>query len=241
VLAYLRLPINPADRPALARIVDIPPRGLGCLAATLLEEPATAAELPGRADDFGPTAVASAATLMATIFDLYAEASRGASPIALLDRALDRSGYRAWLERHPDGVRRLRTLGRLRALAARAEVPAGEWLDAVAVGDELVAVEEEATHLSSVHLAKGREFLATFVLGTEEGLLPHTRAILPNGDTDEEALDEELRVLYVALTRARERLFVSACRTRTRGSQTERRQPSRWLHALPPELLAPAA
>ncbi len=119
VLAYLRLAINPADRPALARVVDIPPRGLGRLAATLLAEPATVAELPGRADDFGPAAVASAATLMATIFDLHAEASRGASPVALLDRALDRSGYRAWLERHPDGVRRLRTLGRLRARVAR--------------------------------------------------------------------------------------------------------------------------
>jgi DNA helicase-2/ATP-dependent DNA helicase PcrA len=97
VLAYLRLAINPADRLALARIVDIPPRGLGRLAATLLDEPATAAELPGRADDFGPAAVASAATLMAAIFDLHAEASRGAAPVALLDRALDRSGYRAWL------------------------------------------------------------------------------------------------------------------------------------------------
>lgn len=67
VLAYLRLAINPAYRLALSRIVDIPPRGLGRLAATLLEEPATAAELPGRADDFGPAAVASAATLMATV------------------------------------------------------------------------------------------------------------------------------------------------------------------------------
>jgi DNA helicase-2/ATP-dependent DNA helicase PcrA len=241
VLAYLRLAINPADRPALARVVDIPPRGLGRLAATVLDEPATAAELPGRADDFGPAAVASAATLMATIFDLHAEASRGAAPAALLDRALDRSGYRTWLERHPDGVRRLRTLGRLRALAARVEVPVGEWLDAIAIGEELADTDEEATHLSSVHLAKGREFLATFVLGTEEGLVPHARATLPNGETDQDALDEELRVLYVALTRARERLFVSACRMRTRGTQSERREPSRWLHALPPELLVAAA
>jgi DNA helicase-2/ATP-dependent DNA helicase PcrA len=135
----------------------------------------------------------------------------------------------------------LRTLGRLRALAARAEVPAGEWLDAVAIGDEPVTAEEEATHLSSVHLDKGREFLATFVLGVEEGLLPHVHAILPNGETDGDALDEELRVLYVALTRPRERLCVSACRSRTRDGQTERRQPSRWLHALPPELLTLAA
>jgi DNA helicase-2/ATP-dependent DNA helicase PcrA len=95
-------------------------------------------------------------------------------------------------------------------------------------------------HLSSVHLAKGREFRTTFILGAEEGLVPHYRAIR-GADAGEAALEEELRVLFVAVTRARERLHLSACRERTRDSQTERRQPSRWLAALPSELLAPAA
>jgi DNA helicase-2/ATP-dependent DNA helicase PcrA len=239
-LAYLRLAVNPGDRAALARIVDRPPRGLGRLAATLLEEPATTVELPGRAADFGPAAMASAAALMATIYDLHAEAQRGASAVALLDRALDRSGYVAWIERHPEGTSRLRTLARLRELAQRAELPPAEWLDALALGDEPAPVEDEVVHLSSVHLAKGKEFRATFTLGLEEGLVPHYRAIRGT-DAGQAALAEELRVLYVAVTRARERLHLSACRERTRGSQTERRQPSRWLATLPPELLAPAA
>jgi DNA helicase-2/ATP-dependent DNA helicase PcrA len=240
LVAYLRLGVNPGDRAALARIADRPPRGLGRLAATLLEEPATTAELAGRATDFGPAAVAAAAALMATLYELHAELQRGASAVALLDRALDRSGYRAWLERHPEGTSRLRSLARLRALAQRAELPLTQWLDAVAIGDEVVSGNDEMVHLSSIHLAKGREFRASFVVGAEEGLLPHYRAIRST-DASETALEEELRVCYVALTRARERLFISACRQRTRGSQTERCDPSRWLAALPPELLAPAA
>jgi DNA helicase-2/ATP-dependent DNA helicase PcrA len=238
-LAYLHLAVNPGDRAALARIVDRPPRGLGRLAATLLEEPATTAELPGRAAEFGPAAVASATALMATIYDLHAEAGRGSSATALLDRALERSGYFAWLERHPEGTSRLRTLAHLRGLAQRAELPPAEWLDALAIGDAVVSGEDQVVHLSSVHLAKGREFLATWTVGLEEGLVPHYRAIVGT-HAGETAVEEELRVLYVGLTRARERLHLSACRERTRGSQTERRQPSRWLATLPPEFLAPA-
>jgi len=240
LLAYLRLAVNPADRSALVRIVDTPRRGLGRLGVTLLEEPATTAELPGRAADFGTAAVAAAAALMATVYELHADAQRGASAVALLDRALDRSGYQAWLERHPEGVDRLRTLARLRALAQRAELPLAEWLVALALGDELVPVADEVTHLSSVHQAKGKEWRTTFAVGVEEGLVPHYRAV-SGSDAGEAALEEELRVCYVALTRGRERLYVSACRERSRGSQTERRQPSRWLSALLPELLVRAA
>ena len=238
-LAYLRLAVNPDDRTALARIVDTPRRGLALLAATLVEEPTTSTELAARAAEFGPQAVSTAAALMATIFDLNAEARHGASAASLLDRALDRSGYRAWLERQPDGSRRLRMLARLRELALRVEVPIAEWLDAAAIGEDWAAPDEEAVRLSSVHLAKGREWRATFVIGLEEGLIPHYRAVAAataDGDTD--PLEEELRGLYVAVTRARERLYLSACRQRSNGQRSAPCQPSRWLNALPGDLLA---
>ena len=81
-----------------------------------------------------------------------------------------------------------------------------------------------------------------FLPGLEESVLPHYRALRGrDGGPDEAALEEELRVLYVALTRPRERLYISYCRQRSRGGQMETRYPSRWLYALPPELLAPAA
>ena len=198
--------------------------------------------MPARAAAFGPAAQAVAAALLATVYDLHAAAERGATPAAVLDRALERSGYRAWLERHPDGTSRLRSIARLRVLAVRSELPLGEWLDAVALGEELASPDEEATCLSSVHRSKGREWRATFAIGLEEGLTPHHRALAQAaGQADGTALEEELRVCYVALTRARERLYMSACQTRSQGERVECRQPSRWLYALPPDLLAPAA
>ena len=241
-LAYLRLATNPADRAAMMRIIDVPPRGLGLVAATLLDEPASINELATRAAEFGPSAVAAAAGLMATVYDLHAQASRGATAVQLLDRALDRSGLRMWLEHRPNGVQRLRQLGRLRTLLQQLDSPLDEWLDRAALGEIAGQADQEAIRLSSVHAAKGHEYRATFVVGVEEGLMPHYRAIAvaeaESGTNDESALDEELRGLYVALTRARERLWLSACLQRTRGDRLEPRQPSRWLHALPSELLA---
>jgi len=82
---------------------------------------------------------------------------------------------------------------------------------------------------------------ATFLVGVEEGLIPHYRAVAEStSGGDSEALDEELRGLYVALTRARERLYLSACRQRSNGASSESRQPSRWLNALPADLIASA-
>jgi superfamily I DNA/RNA helicase len=89
-------------------------------------------------------------------------------------------------------------------------------------------------------MAKGREWRTTFIVGLEEGLVPHYRALAPGTGSDGDALDEELRTFYVALTRARERVFLSACLQRSRGERNEPRQPSRWLHALPPDLLLAA-
>jgi DNA helicase-2/ATP-dependent DNA helicase PcrA len=81
-----------------------------------------------------------------------------------------------------------------------------------------------------------------FLPGLEESVLPHYRALRGrDGGPDDAALEEELRVLYVAMTRPRERLYLSYCRQRSRGGRLETRSPSRWLYALPPELLASAA
>jgi DNA helicase-2/ATP-dependent DNA helicase PcrA len=121
------------------------------------------------------------------------------------------------------------------------DVSLAEWLDGVALGQDPARVDEEAVRRSSVHSAKGHEWRATWVIGVEEGLMPYYRAIAAGkADPDSVALDEELRALYVALTRPRERLYLSACLQRTRGDRTEVRVPSRWLHALGPELLAVA-
>ena len=237
LLAYLRLAHNPADQAALARIADRPPRGLGRLSATLLAEPTSVAELLALASQFDPPVMAATAALTALIFDLHATASRGASPVAVLDRVLERSGYHAWLERRADGAAQLQVVSRLRSIVQRADVGLAEWLDALALGEEVdSADQDEATRLCTIHQSKGREWRAAFVVGLEEGLVPHQHAL-----QDDAALDGELRLLYVALTRVRERLYASYCRERERGGKVELRRPSRWLYALPPKLLAPAA
>jgi DNA helicase-2/ATP-dependent DNA helicase PcrA len=239
ILAYLRLAISPTDRAALQRIVDVPPRGLMSLAAAIVEEPVAVDQLPARAAAFSPAAVASAAGLVAVIYDLHAHVSRGIQPVALLDRILDRSGIRFWLEHHPDGVRRLRLVGRLRWSLQRMDSSLAEWLDRAALGEILVQPDDQAVRLSSVHGAKGHEWRATWVVGIEEGLMPHYRAVeAAEASGDASTLDEELRGLYVAVTRARERLCLSACLRRTRGERLEPRLPSRWLHALGPDLIA---
>jgi superfamily I DNA/RNA helicase len=180
--------------------------------------------------------MAAAARLTALVYQLHAEACRGASPARLLDDVLESSGYGAWLERRPDRVLQLEVVGRFRALLQRAEVSLAEWLDALAVGEEIdLAAEYEATQLCSIHQSKGKEWRAVYLVGAEEGFVPHHHA-LQDGD----ALDDELRLLYVALTRVRERLNVSYCRQRERRGRFEFRQPSRWLYALPPELLSRA-
>jgi superfamily I DNA/RNA helicase len=236
LLAYLRLARNPADRAALARIADRPPRGLGPLQATLLAEPTTVAELPALASQFPPPVTATAAALVALVYQLHALACSGASPVSLLDQVLDASGYSAWLERRPDRNAQLQVVSRLRAVAQRADLGLAEWLDALAMGEDVdPAPQSEATRLCSVHQSKGKEWRTVLLVGAEEGLVPHHHAL-----QDDEALEAELRLLYVALTRVRERLVISHCRQRERGGKAEPRQPSRWLHALPPELLAMA-
>ena len=155
-IAYLRLANNPADRAALGRIADRPRRGLGRLQATLLAEPTTVAELPALASQFEPQVMAAAATLAALVYQLHAAACRGTSPAKLLDQVLDASGYGAWLERRPDRVVQLEVVRRFRAVVQRAEVSLGEWLDALAMGEEVdLAAQHEATQLCSIHQSQG--------------------------------------------------------------------------------------
>jgi DNA helicase II / ATP-dependent DNA helicase PcrA len=171
--------------------------------------------------------VSTAAALLATIYDLHEAARRGVGLAALLDRVLDRSGYRAWLERRADGTAQLQTVARLRVLAGRVELPLTDWLDALALGEDLHPDVDQATRLCTLHQSKGREWRATFLAGAQEGLLPHHRAT-----RDEAALEAELRLGYVGFTRCRERLYLSYVRSS---------RPSRWLSVLPSEHLAPVA
>jgi DNA helicase-2/ATP-dependent DNA helicase PcrA len=240
-VAYLRLAHCPDDAAALARIVNVPPRRLGRLAAPLRAAPVPARELPVLAHAHGPSTLASAEALVALIAELHAR-STDWPPARLLDRALERSGYRAWLAGQPDGAARLAQLAALRALAAHAEGGLGAWLADLQLGEDVAAGpgDPEWVVLTTIHGAKGGEWRVVFVAGLEEGLLPHARALLDDAPEGEGA-DAERRVAYVAVTRPREGLYLLCCRTRRQGARSVPRRPSRFLRGLPLDRVERAA
>ena len=218
LIAYLRLAHNPSDRSALGRIADRPRRGLG----------AAAGHAPGRADD--GRRVTGAGEPVRAAGDGRGGRTDGAG-VSVARRGVPRrvtgqaarpgpgsSGYGAWLERRPDRVVQLEVVRRFRAVVQRAEVSLAEWLDALAMGEEVDVGCAARSHPAVQHSqqSKGREFRAVFLTGVEEGFVPHYHAL-----QDDDALDGELRLLYVALTRVRERLYVSYCRQRERGGRVE--------------------
>ncbi len=161
-------------------------------------------------------------------------ASRRQPPHLLLDLALDLSGYRQWLAQQHDAEARLESLAELRQLLVRVDGGLGEWLTALAMDDEdAISNRADAVTLSTVHAAKGCEWRVVFVVGLEEALLPHAHALAP--DARPEALDEERRLAYVAVTRPQERLYLTWRRTRRSGADTQTSQPSRFLAGLPVE------
>lgn len=249
VIAYLRLAHSPADTAALARIVNVPPRRLGHLAESLQDQPCTTDQLPARAQHCGQAAVESGVTLVGVINDLHEQASH-LPPARMLDLVVERSGYRAWAASKSDGAVQLSSLTDLRRLAERAEGSLGDWLAELQLGEDTSPVADDTGRilLTTIHGAKGGEWSVVFVVGVEEGLLPHARATgigqrQDNGirPLEEAAIDAELRIAYVAVTRPRERLYLTCCRQRRRGERDEPRVPSRFLRALPTDLLTPAA
>jgi len=255
-VAYLRLAHNPADTAALVRVLNAPPRGLAGLARHIERFGATVEHLPALAGAHAPEAVPAAASLAALIHSLHARsrAAPPAGPGELLDEALERSGYRAWLTGLRDGEARQEHLTTLRALAQSGgdleswltELQLGEAGDAPAEGTD----GTRGVVLTTVHAAKGKEWRVVFVAGVEDGLLPHARALLESSDpagllgapgAPGAGLEEELRVAYVAVTRPRDRLYLTCCRARRHGEALEARRPSRFLRHVPPGLLRRAA
>ena len=246
-IAYLRLTVNPGDVAALARVANVPPRALGRLAELLRESPCTTDALPARARLYGAASFESATKLRDLIGSLREQAFH-LSPARLLDVMLDRTGYRAWVASRPDGPSRLRRLTDLRRLAERAGGSLADWLVELQLGEEATSPADgvDRVLLTTIHRAKGGEWSIVFVVGVEEGLLPHARATAGISEMgvepiDQAGLDEELRVAYVAVTRPRERLYLTYCRQRRRGERIEPRASSRFLRGLPAELLARAA
>ncbi len=175
--------------------------------------------------------------------DLIA-AKEGRSVLELLDLVLDKTGYAAYLrDGSQEGEERWENVQELRSVARQYDVESPEgglagFLEGVALVSEVDNYEEkvEAVTLLTLHSAKGLEFPVVFIVGLEEGLLPHARSI-DNGYERPEELEEERRLCYVGITRAMQRLYLVHAFRRTLWGNSQVRDPSRFLADIPSQLI----
>jgi len=246
-LSYLKLLMNPRDNVALMRVLNTPARGIGKTTSDQLEKIAAdkgssmweAVGLACEQHLLGARAEAALGVFHRMIEELREQLPQLA-PNAILQQILERTGYRKMLETDPspEAESKLGNLDELISAAADAGErgdTAQEFLDHAALVSDSDNLDEEAqVSLLTMHNAKGLEFPVVFIAGLEEGLFPHSRSL-----DDEDQMEEERRLCYVAMTRAMQRLYVSSARMRRKygGSPPEPCQPSRFLEEIPRELV----
>ena len=259
-VGYLRVIFNPDDEVSLRRIINQPPRGIGAKSVQQLTNFAAqrgdamrqamrviaAARAEGSPCPVPLTARAarSIADLSVTL-DRLADASRELGVPDLLDRTLDMTGLAKQINAQDDGDERWENILELRALAEDYGPPGdgsadglSAFLERVSLVSDVDAYEQsdDALTLITLHQAKGLEFPVVMMAGMEEGLLPHTRSM----DTLAE-IEEERRLCYVGMTRAKERLYLLRAFRRRYPSLGGVSLPSRFLEDLPEEALASPA
>lgn len=250
-LAYLRLIANRDDDSSFLRVVNFPTRGIGTRTLEQLQEVAGAhgCSLHRAIAHLSGKALASLGSFAALLDDLATAASL---PLPeLVCHVIERSGLRTHYHNEREGQDRLDNLDELINAASAfvaeeqqaEETPAGEDAErsfgladflahaALEAGEHQAGEGDEALQLMTVHAAKGLEFDVVFITGLEEGLFPHDNSI-SQGD-----IDEERRLMYVAITRARRLLFLTCAQTRMLHGQTRVNLPSRFLDEIPQALM----
>jgi DNA helicase-2/ATP-dependent DNA helicase PcrA len=251
LLAYLRLVHNPADSVSLLRVVNVPARGIGAKTLEQLQEAArsaglTAAEVVRDLGDSGPRSVfapkfgnkaAAALANFGLMLSHWTAAKGELSVVQLMDAILDRTGYRDYLlDGTEEGDERWANVLELRGVAQDfGEASLAEFLEQIALvsDQDTVAEEGKAPILLTLHAAKGLEFPVVFIVGLDEGVLPHQRSM-----EDGEAMLEERRLMYVGMTRAKDRLYLLRAFRRSTYGDSSISEASRFLYDIPDHLLA---
>ncbi len=243
-LAYLRFVYQPDDMVSFGRIINLPPRGLGDVSLqrleqyrqahnlSLMEALRAAHEIPGL-----QSRAAVALQQFAELIDGFRMEMERLPAGLLLDHIIKRSGYLQYLD---DGsisaADRIENVKELLSVAETYnELTLETFLEEVALISDLdnYAADAEAVTLMTLHAAKGLEFQVVFMAGMEEGIFPHSRSLF-----DGEQMEEERRLCYVGMTRARERLFLIYANTRLLYGSTNHNPPSRFILEVPAELQA---
>ncbi|MDR0703234.1 MAG: UvrD-helicase domain-containing protein [Azoarcus sp.] len=247
-LAYLRLIANADDDTAFMRVVNFPTRGIGARSQEALQDAARAGNISLHAAV--PLLTGKSAAALGQFVRLVEELRRETETLPLpelVEHVIERSGLRAHYQAGKEGQDRLENLDELINAADnfRAESPGGEaraqphalladFLNhaSLEAGDHQAGADADAVQLMTVHAAKGLEFDAVFLSGLEEELFPHANSL-----TDAGGLEEERRLMYVAVTRARERLYLSCAQSRSLHGQIHYHLRSRFLEEVPAELV----
>ncbi len=250
LLAYLRIIHNPHDGVSLERVINVPRRGIGPQTRQEFEQWRLLHDLPtydalqllSGGQVKAPLGTRSRRVLadFGVLWGELVAAGAALTLPVLFDMMLERTGYQAYIrDGTEDGEERWANIMELRSVVqVYGDLPAGEglvvFLQETALVSDIDDLEEQvnAPTLLTLHMAKGLEFPVVFIVGMEEGLLPHSRSV-----DDPEQLEEERRLCYVGITRAKERLYLLHTFRRSFWGDSEVRISSRFLSDIPSELI----
>lgn len=246
LLAYMRVMLNPDDEVSLRRVINVPKRGvgdssLGKIETWALSHGISFAEALRHADEAGVSgkALSGIRQFLGLIDELWPPLAEDQQadrlkPSELLELVISRSGYTAELENE----RTIEAAGRLENIAelvgnAKEFDDLGTFLESVSLVADSDEIRSDASDvvLMTLHTAKGLEFPVVFMVGMEDGVFPHLRSM---GEPHE--LEEERRLAYVGITRARERLYLTHAWSRSLWGNTQYNPPSRFLEEIPEAL-----
>ncbi len=250
ILAYLRLVHNPADEISLERVINLPPRGIGDKTVQTLYTVAHSARTSassllmdlarGEASPFWPQFSGRSGVVLADFGAMLsgwlAEAPR-ATVTELFDRITQDINYQAYLDDNTEeGAERWENVQELRRLTLEyQDRTLTDFLETVALvsDQDTLAEGKNAPTLLTLHAAKGLEFKVVFIIGLDDGIIPHSRSF-----DEPEAMEEERRLFYVGITRAEDRLYLLRALRRGGRGYAEETLPSRYLDDIPLELLS---
>jgi len=247
LLAYLRLIFNPYDSLSLRRIINVPKRGIGDTTLSRLDDYAAAMGMPLYETLNDEAALAELSPAAAGKVRAFYELVEGwrrlvgaVSLTALAERVLEESGYLAELhaERTVEAEARIENLKEFLSVTRQFELEQGQdlgaFLEHVALVSDVDVYDPQADSvvMMTLHAAKGLEFPVVFLVGMEEGVFPHSRAVMEPGE-----LEEERRLCYVGMTRAKERLYLTCAQQRMLYGEPVASAVSRFVGEIPEHLV----
>ncbi len=245
IMAYMRVIVNPADTVSIKRIINVPRRGIGVATVQKIEDFASEEGIPlfeaiQRASEV-PRLNNGAKNKVRAFAELIASFNPNDPPARTAEDLVDRTGYLQALRREGtiEAQSREENLGELIAAVAEYEESDPEptlagFLEKITLVSDIDSMEDKSdvVTMMTLHSAKGLEFPIVFMVGIEEGLLPHQRSY----DSEAE-LEEERRLCYVGLTRAQEHIYLTHARSRRLYRDIDYRIPSRFIEEIPPDLI----